>query len=498
MQPIRKFLIRELAATLGAIVLVMVALVWMGTAWVVDTRAPMAVLRREPQLGLAVAGAVLLAFALWRVRRLAKTCEAKFEAISESVAALSRGLTPAPIASTVKEINDLGLALHKAGESIQNEIELKKQLERSQRLELMGSLTGGVAHDVNNQLAAIVGQINLAKDSLPEGHPARRRLDKAEAAVDRCSLMIKSLLGLTHQVRPRLRSTDLNTLVANTATLLERVLGGLIRIELDLASDLPPILGEPVQLEQVLMNLAVNARDAMPEGGRLRLSTAPDGPRGACLKVRDTGTGIPGEVLPRIFEPFFTTKGMGKGSGLGLAMVLKIVEAHGGRVEVDSRPGAGTEFRIHLQVPADPPEEAETGFQPPQRSYHFAGKRILVAEDDPNLRELLADAFTQARAQVETAPDGEVAWALFRQSRYDLVVSDQRMPECTGLELLGRIRAAGSPLPVILASGYGLEGMEDALARDPGLRLFSKPFAIRNIFRTAWELLEETPVTARD
>ena len=501
MQPIRKYLLRELVPIFGTMGLVMLALVWMGLDWAfagrIRTVLPLALLSRQAQLSLlAGIGVFLLAFAVWRVHRLAKQFRNQLVAIAESAAALGEGKLPEPIKSGVQELNALSLALHKAGESFRNEIDLKRQLEHSQRLELMGSLTGGIAHDVNNQLASIVGQINLAKEGLPEEHAVQRRLDKAEDAVDRCSLMIKSLLGFTHQVRPLLRSTDLNTLVANTATLLERVLGGLIRIELSLAPDLPPILGEPVQLEQVLMNLAVNARDAMPEGGRLRLATEQAGPRSVRLTVGDTGTGIPGEVLPRIFEPFFTTKGLGKGSGLGLAMVFSIVEAHGGRIEVDSRPGEGTEFRIQFQTPEEPAPEAGTCAQAPRPFQNFAGKRILVAEDDPNLRELLAEAFTQARAQVETAQDGQVAWTLFLQSRYDLVISDQRMPECTGLELLERIRSAGSTVPVILASGYGLEGMEAQLAKDLRLRFFSKPFSIRNLFHGAREMLDELPAPA--
>jgi CheY-like chemotaxis protein len=289
---------------------------------------------------------------------------------------------------------------------------------------------------------------------------------------------------------------DLNTLIANTATLLDRVLGGLVRIELSLTPDLPPVLGEPVQLEQILLNLAVNARDAMPQGGRLLLRTEPGETGQVRLTVRDTGTGIPPEVLPRIFEPYFTTKGLGKGTGLGLAMVASLVEGHGGRIEVSSRLGEGTEFRIHLNLHASKPTPAASEALIKPQAPSYAGKRILVAEDDPNLRDLLADAFTQARAQVETAPDGLIAWRLFQQSRYDLVVSDQRMPECTGLELLARIRTVAPTLPVILVSGYGLEGMEAELGKDAHLRFFSKPFAIRQLFASGWELLQAEAKTA--
>ena len=490
MQPIRRYLFRKLAGTFGVVALVMLALAGMGLGKAFERKAGSS-LREYQFSALAGIGILLLAFALWRLQRLAREFGNQLAAISTSAIALGEGRLPEPIVSGVKEIQTLSDALWKAGESIRNEADLRTQLERSQRLETMGCLAGGIAHDVNNQLASIVGQINLGRDLLPEGHPAAQRLDKAEHAADRCAVLVKSLLSFTHQVRPQLGSMDLNTLVVDTAALLERVLGGLIRIELSLAPGLPPILGNAVQLEQVLLNLAVNSRDAMPQGGRLMLSTELAGTGRVLLRVRDTGTGIPEDVRPRIFEPFFTTKAVGKGSGLGLATVFTIVKAHGGSIEVASQPSQGTEFRILLQMIEKPVQPGPGTASAPGPVRHFAGKRILVAEDDPNLRELLADAFTQARAQVETAQDGQVAWCLFQQSRYDLIISDQRMPECTGLELLARIRSAGSTVPMILASGYGLEGMEAQLAKDPRLKLFPKPFSIRNLFGSAWELLDD-------
>lgn len=483
MLPIRRFLLRELAASFGAVGLLLLLLAGTGAF------LPDANLLRVAFLAAALG--LFVAFCVWRIRVLAGKFGDPLEALARSVSVLGEGRVPEPVPSDLEEIRSLGEALHRAGESLRVEAELRQQLERSQRLETMGTLAGGIAHDVNNQLASIVGQINLAKELLPEDHPVLRRLTRAEDAADRCALMIKSLLGFTHQVKPQLRSVDLNTLIANTATLLDRVLGGLVRIELSLTPDLPPVLGEPVQLEQILLNLAVNARDAMPQGGRLLLRTEPGETGQVRLTVRDTGTGIPPDVLPRIFEPYFTTKGLGKGTGLGLAMVMSLVEGHGGRIEVSSRLGEGTEFRIHLNLHARAPAPAAGPAPAEPQPLPYAGKRVLVAEDDPNLRDLLADAFTQARAQVETAPDGLIAWQLFQQSRYDLVVSDQRMPECTGVELLARIRRVNPAVPVILVSGYGLEGLEGELKRDPRVRFFSKPFAIRQLFASGWELLQE-------
>ncbi|HWQ10203.1 MAG TPA: ATP-binding protein, partial [Holophaga sp.] len=307
MLPIRRYLLRRLAWPFLAMALVAAALAWVGFRIAPATRY--VGLLWEIQLSVLVAASVLLlAFSIWRMLRLAREFVDKLAIISASVEALGEGRLPGVVDSEVAELHALGEALHKAGRSIQNETELRTQLERSRRLETMGCLAGGIAHDVNNQLASIVGQINLGKDLLPEGHPALARMGKAEDAADRCAALVKSLLGFTHQVRPQLRSIDLNALVSDTASLLDRVLGGLIRIELSLAPGLPPILGNQVQLEQILMNLAVNSRDAMPHGGHLRLATEAVGPRGVRLTVRDTGTGIPQEIMPRIFEPFFTTK----------------------------------------------------------------------------------------------------------------------------------------------------------------------------------------------
>ena len=485
MRSIRRHLFRELAITFGVMTFALLVLAALSTFLPVPD---------EPALRILVMVATLMAFlaiCVGRFRRLTRSIGDPLEALAHSARLLGQGQVPEPVVTDLEEIDALDGALRRAGESLKVEAELRLQLERSQRLETLGTLAGGIAHDVNNQLASIVGQINLGIEGLPEGHPVRRRLDKAEEAANRCALMIKSLLGFTHQVKPQLRSVDLNAVIGSTATLLDRVLGGLIRIEPDLDPNLPLILGEPVQLEQILMNLAINARDAMPQGGRLTLRTRRSEPGWVSLVVRDTGTGIDPDVLPRIFEPYFTTKELGKGSGLGLSMVLSLVKGHGGRIAVSSHRAVGTEFRLSFCIHEGEPNPLPDPAGKAAPALHFAGRRILLAEDDPNLRELLADAFTQARAQVETAPDGETAWNLFRQSRYDLVISDQRMPGCTGLQLLERIRRTAPEMPVLLVSGYGLEGVEEELARDPWLRYLVKPFPVHALFAEAASMLED-------
>lgn len=445
------------------------------------------------RVALVILGAGVLAslLATWRAFHMAHRFSGPLERLSDAAQALGTGSVPVSIPSDILEIGTLSEALQRAGTALEKEVELQLKLQHSQRLEMVGTLTGGIAHDVNNQLAAIVGQINLGRELVAPGHPIALRLDRAEEAAQRCARMIRSLLGFTHQAKPELDTVDLNDVVRRTASLLERLLGGRIRLNLDLDTQIPSVQGESVSLEQVLMNLAINARDAMPEGGTLGITTRVQAANEVCLAVRDSGAGIPKDVLPKIFDPFFTTKAVGKGTGLGLAMVFGIIKAHGGRIEVDSEPGKGAEFRVYLgsspggtaTAPAPHPVEVPTEF--------LAGRRVLVVEDEAHLRDLEMEALSQRKALVETASDGRQGWALWQEKPFDLVLSDQRMPEMTGMELLAHIRASGSKMPVILASGYGLEGIEHALAQDPYLRYLPKPFTLQQLFAVAQELLRD-------
>ncbi|HJV21194.1 MAG TPA: ATP-binding protein [Holophagaceae bacterium] len=433
-------------------------------------------------------GACVLVMLLvgWHSLRLARRFGNPLRDLSRAAKRLGQGQVPAIPDTPIAEIHTLGEALHQAGEAQQDRARLQQQLQHSQRLETLGTLAGGIAHDVNNQLGAILGQLFLAREVLPAGSPGAQRLIRAEEAVERCAQTTKALLAFSHNAQADLRPLAFNHLIQRTAGLLDRILGGLVRVELDLDPNLPDILGEPLQLEQVIMNIAVNARDAMPEGGRLTFRTRPSGPGHVTLTITDTGKGIPPDVLPHIFEPFFTTKPVGKGTGLGLAMAFGILRAHGGTLDVESAPGRGSSFTLRLPASGTLHAE-EQGAKAEADMGPLAGLRILVAEDEVDLRETLADALTIARAQVETAPDGDVAWQLFRSTSYDLVLSDQRMPMCTGMELLRRIRGMGSRIPFILASGQDLEPFRPELEGDAGTRLLPKPFSVARLM----ELVQE-------
>jgi signal transduction histidine kinase/CheY-like chemotaxis protein len=432
-------------------------------------------------LGLTAIAFILLLlpllWGLWAGRRISEDVQI----LAKAADRLGAGEVPELPVHQVSEFLTLGQALRRAHFEIQDRIRLQQRLQHSQRIETLGTLAGGIAHDVNNHLGAILGQLFLAREAMPEGHAASLRLTQAEEAAHRCARVTKALLTFSRQGKPDLAPLDLNDLVSRTAEVLERVLGGLVRVSLDLGPALPPINGERLQLEQVLMNMAVNARDSMPEGGTLTFETRLAPGAGVELRVSDTGTGIPAEALPHIFEPFFTTKPVGQGTGLGLSMVFGIVQNHGGRIEVQSEVGRGTVFTLTFPpgACADPELDPSTSTHDSKSS--LAGLKILVAEDEVYLREILLEALSAAGAQVVGAANGEEAWQCFQGQPFDCVLTDQRMPGCTGLELLRRIRAGGSNVSFILASGQDLEPFAAETAADPQLRLLPKPFSVAKL-----------------
>ncbi len=444
---------------------------------------------RRRLLGLLLLSLATLGLAVWRIRRLADRAATPLSRLESIAEALGQPELPPPVDSDIREIRRLDGALRQAQADLTEQTLLRRQLEHSQRMETVGTLAGGIAHDVNNQLAAILGQLHLCRELLPEGHAVLTRLERAETATRRCAQTTKALLAFSHQSRPELKRLNLNTLVEETSVILERLLGGRIRLTLHLDRALPAIRGDAVQLEQVLMNLAVNARDAMPEGGTLELGTGQNDAGEVLLEVQDSGTGIPEAALPHLFEPFFTTKEQGKGTGLGLAMVFGIVKAHQGRIQAENPPGGGALFRITLPAAGRADDSTPPAPLQLRAETRLAGVRVLVAEDESLLRDMLADALTMARAQVTAVPDGAMAWRAWQMATFDLVLSDHRMPDCTGYELLQRIRATGSTVPFILVSGQGLEGFEAALARDSAVRLLPKPFEMPRLMQLMGEML---------
>jgi nitrogen-specific signal transduction histidine kinase/ActR/RegA family two-component response regulator len=346
---------------------------------------------------------------------------------------------------------------------------LEDQLRQAQKMEAVGRLAGGIAHEFNNLLCVITGYSTLAAEGLAEGKPLRRDLAEIVRAADRATSLTRQLLAFSRKQMVVPRVFDLNSLLADLDRLLRRVLGEDVELVLAPAAEPLPIKADHNQLEQVLMNLVVNARDAMPRGGQLTISTADverdaaallDHPKAAPgryvrLVVRDTGCGMDREVLARLFEPFFTTKEPGKGTGLGLATVLGIVDQSGGHVEVSSEPTRGTAFRVYL--PRYQPAR-EAALPPPSVEPNPPGgaETILLVEDEDGVRALAGQTLRQHGYHVLEAADGEEALEVSRRSLepIHLLLSDVVMPKLGGPVLAERLLPGRPGLKVLFMSGF--------------------------------------------
>ena len=384
---------------------------------------------------------------------------------------------------------------------VTREVQLEAQYRQSQKMEAVGQLAGGVAHDFNNLLQAIRGYTEMVRSVLPPGSEEHRELGEAIQAANRAAALVRQLLMFSRNEVVRCTALDLNEIVPDLLTMLRRLLGAQIELTTSFQMPLKPVWADRGQIEQVLTNLCVNARDAMPRGGSLRVATRlfeadaafAEVHEGAepgeyvLLTVTDTGEGIPPDVLERIFEPFFTTKEVGKGTGLGLATTYGIVRQHKGVIEVSSEVGQGTEFRIYLPVHEGGREagvrSSATGAPP--AAVRGRGETILVAEDDDPVRRLAVSVLEKSGFKVLAARDGSEALQMFEQNAdtVSLVLLDVIMPRRSGREVADMLRAGHPRLPVIFCSGhdFNLLGPEPA----PGT-----PTAVLHKPYSAEELLE--------
>jgi PAS domain S-box-containing protein len=371
------------------------------------------------------------------------------------------------------------------------ERELEALLRQSQRIEAVGQLAGGVAHDFNNLLTAIRGYTELARSSLPPDSPADADLAEAMAAADRASALTRQLLLFSRRERLETRAVDAATAIEGIAGMLRRLLGE--HIALSTGHDAGPhaVRVDPGQFDQVIVNLAVNARDAMPEGGMLRIEVSrsrPDEPASAVrVTVADTGTGMDEATLERLFTPFFSTKPQGRGTGLGLATVHGIIAASGGTISVSSRLGSGTTFTVEL--PADDGAAPESREPAPGAAPPGAGA-ILLVEDDPAVRAVTARMLGALGYAVTMAADGAEALLAMapRAARVDLVVTDLRMPGIQGSELVRRLREARPGLRALLVTGNVEDADETAPLLD--LPVLQKPFTASELATAIREALE--------
>jgi two-component system, cell cycle sensor histidine kinase and response regulator CckA len=384
--------------------------------------------------------------------------------------------------------------------------QLEDQLRQAQKMEAIGRLAGGIAHDLNNALTAIAGYAELALGQVAADQPARADIEEIRRAAERAGSVTKQLLAFSRNklLEPRLFSLDHT--VESIGRLLSRLLGTDIEVRTTLGRDVPSIVGDPSQLEQAILNLAVNARDAMPAGGQLTLETSvenfdeefarahvpmPPG-RYAVLRIADTGHGMSPDVQSRIFEPFFTTKEIGKGTGLGLSMVYGTVKQIGGFIFVDSEVGRGTTFSLFFQ-----PSESEavaaaaprTTTPAPSREGHEQ-ETVLIVEDEPAVRNLVASSLRSEGYHLLLAGSAEEALVIVAAHRgaIDLLLTDAIMPGRSGIEL-ARILTGDRPgLPVVLMSGYTEETLPSSDVAQTW-SLLQKPFTPRDLRRRIREVL---------
>jgi signal transduction histidine kinase len=366
-------------------------------------------------------------------------------------------------------------------------LEAEEARRRSQRLEAVGQLTGGVAHEFNNLLMALSGALDLLAPHV-ESARGTRLLDHARRAADRGARLTRQLLAFARKQHLQVEAVDLNALVTGMTELLAGTLGRSIEVETALDPDAWPAMADPAQLELVLLNLAINARDAMPAGGRISISTGcetlgpplrpEDPPAGAyaVLRLADTGCGMPPTVQARAFEPFFTTKDAGRGTGLGLAQVLGVAQQLGGGVRLDSAEGSGTSVSVFLPRAWSPPAAVSRPAGPAaSRPPLLQGTRLLLVDDDTDVRNVARGMLEDLGAVVTEAENGAAALLLLRTGPgVDLVLADLTMPAMDGLALARHIAAWQPELPVVLMSGYGAETTGD---HPEGIRAaLQKPF----------------------
>ncbi|HVM50143.1 MAG TPA: response regulator [Candidatus Acidoferrum sp.] len=389
-------------------------------------------------------------------------------------------------------------------QDISERVFLERQLRQAQKMEAIGQLAAGVAHDFNNVLTIIQGHAGLLHNRINGGGPESRSIEQITQASARAATLIRQLLMFSRKQVMQFHAVDLNLALRSTIKMLERLVGEQVEVEFFPQEPLPAIHADTSMLEQIAMNLAVNARDAMPQGGRVMIVTSlhtirrpatpmdPEPRDGdfVCLTFRDTGTGMDTEILPRIFEPFFTTKPAGKGTGLGLSTVFGIVRQHHGWVEVNSKRNQGTTFRIFFPATPQPAEKAEVVVQTALRKGH---ETVLVAEDEDALRQMVVHVLAIQGYHVLEAASGPQALEIWDRAEHpiDLLLTDMVMPGgIMGSELAKRLTERSPTLKVIYTSGYspGMAGKDLSVLKERNF--LPKPYSIGKLAQFVRECLD--------
>jgi signal transduction histidine kinase/ActR/RegA family two-component response regulator len=380
------------------------------------------------------------------------------------------------------------------------------RLQSVQKMEAIGRLAGGIAHDFNNLVQAIGGYTEILLKRLSESDPLHKNAEEIKKAGDRAAALTRQLLAFSRQQVMQPKVVPLNLVVTNVESLLRRLIGEDIELETALADDLGFVRADVAQLEQVLMNLAVNSRDAMPDGGTLTIETrnvvltradqreafAINAGPYILLAVSDTGCGMDPETRARAFEPFFTTKAPGRGTGLGLSTVYGIVKQSDGYIWVDSEPEMGTRVRIYLPRVAEPPDVVEVRKPPSQASAPRGNETLLLVEDEEGVRELIAEWLEGHGYTVLTASNGVEALALAAKDArsIQLLIADVVMPQMGGPALAERLLPSRPEMKVVYVSGYADEAIGDPRVLAKGADFLQKPFSLDTLVRKVREILD--------
>jgi two-component system, cell cycle sensor histidine kinase and response regulator CckA len=374
-----------------------------------------------------------------------------------------------------------------------------KLLEQSQKMEAIGRLAGGVAHDFNNLLAVIIGYSDLLLESLGSSDLNRAKVEQIKQAASSAASLTRQLLTFSRQQVTQPVVLDINQTVSNTEKMLRRLIKENIEFTVELDHNLDRVTADPGQIEQIVLNLVVNARDAMPSGGKLRIQTRNvrldrdsgahvPGVRFVLLEVTDTGTGMDQQTQAHIFEPFFTTKAVGEGSGLGLATVYAIVKQSNGHIEVQSTLGQGSSFKIYLPATKQAGADHESGKDTARLA--FSGATVLVVEDARPLRDVICETLTASGCTVLSARDGQEALRMVGEGKrvFDLLLTDVIMPGMNGPALAKEVRSLRPETKILYMTGYSGEFIQaDMLI--PGVSFIQKPFTSADLERKIGKML---------
>lgn len=398
---------------------------------------------------------------------------------------------------------ELELAMERLQEEVAERERAEASLRQSQKMEAVGQLTGGIAHDFNNMLTGIIGSLDMMRRRMADGRldGIERYLDTALGSAERAAALTHRLLAFARRQPLDPQPIDVPEVLQSVAQLVTHALPEKINLRLSIANDLPPAHADCNQLENAVLNLAVNARDAMPDGGDLvisaRLATASDGPLPdsktsfVLISVEDTGEGMPAEVLEKVFEPFFTTKPLGQGTGLGLSMVYGFAEQSGGTVRIASEPGTGTAISLLLPVSPVAPQTENVRSAAAKRG---SGERVLVVEDDDSVRMLVREVLEDLGYEaVEIADPAAALPCLRSDEQIDLMISDIGMPGINGRELADEARHNRPGLPILFITGYAEHATTLTEFLGPGMSLITKPFTLEKLAGSIGQLIGSGP-----